>query len=563
MIVSLEIPVHLWLFYAFLFNGFVVSVVCCLRSYSYSELLTTAESWCLSSFFVSLLVNGTVLLLCSWIGWDFAYMKYILPLFSALALLALWHELAIQKRRFSLTFPDFSWGRLLLYCSIFCVLILNGGLIEQLADSWWHLSLANKIALLSSFDGELVGNHLNGVTSRYYPPLWHGNLAMLHKVSGISLPVLWNVFTAWGGVLKVMGFYLLALGVSNNKKIALLSSVLFVLLPGLGDSYMRVSAWPSHVSYTAWFCMFYLAFIAFDKCKVPMRASPTGRNYVFVRCCFGFVTQNRVLLLSFLALALVVFFTHQAELLWFVLSMLFYAIALLIHHLFFDSEKEGYEPGKRLLSVCLIIGIPCVLYLGYRRYWPVPLSLEEFSDLHLVILLFFGIGCFLLYLLTEDSPLRVFYTNKAAKVMFCVVLLMLLLSIDTRQLCSLFDPELSYSRPLLAGGSRYCVGWLGGELKVPDWSLQLRQGLLYSGVLAVVISLLMVLLDPKRCTIFLAANAAIPFLFLVSPYLYQGLMDGLNYWSSWRLALLIFHPIVLACFLHYLWGLMARRIGEQ
>ncbi len=294
-----------------------------------------------------------------------------------------------------------------------------------------------------------------------------------------------------------------------------------------------------------------------------MAVSSRGSALVLVRYYFRFVIQNRVVILSFLVLALIVFFTHQAELLWFALSLLFYAIMLLLSHLFFDLESRRDEPARRLLYMYLICGIACVVYVAFRRYWPVPLSLQGFSDSNLVFLLLLGLACFFLYLLTQDSFLNVLYNQKIAIGICCVVLLLLLLSVDLRQLGSLFNSELSYPKPTLAGGSVLCTGWLGGELRLPDWNMQLRQGLLYSGVLAVGVSLVLLFLDPKRCTNFLAANCVVPFLFLVSPYLYQGLMDGLNYWSSWRLALLIFHPIVLACFIHYLWEGMTRRIGEQ
>ncbi len=558
-----DLLVHFWLIYVFLCNGFVLTLVVCHRSRNFLELLANVECWFLSSFFISILLNGAVLLFCSWAGRSFSHTIYILPLVSVFILTILVLDWSSRNASSRLRFPDFGWGRLLVYVSIFIVLVYNGGLIEQPADSWWHMSLSNKIDIFNSFDVELIGNHLNGVTSRYYPPLWHGNLALLHRMSDISLPVIWNVFTAWGGVLKVMAFYLLALGISNNRNIALLSIVLFVLLPGLGDSYMRVSAWPSHVAYTAWFCMFYITFVVFDKCEMPEIALSEGKFSAPVRGCFVLLKQNKAGILSFLVLALVVFFVHRAELLWFGLGMLFYAVMLLVCSLFFDVDKEECEPANWLLSIYLACGLTAVVYLMCVRYPALQWSVQSLTDTHLLLVLWFSLTSLFVYLLLEHSPLSIFYNKRLARLLFIVVSLVLLLSVDMRQLLSLFYGNVNYSRPSLAGWPVYCTGWLDGNLMLPDWNMQLRQGFLYSGVLGIGASVLLLIFNPKRCTIFLAANSVIPFFFLVSPYLYQGLMDGVAYLSCWRVALLIFHPIILACCLVFFWDKMKGGMYRQ
>ncbi len=554
MIVSLHIPAHLWILYSFLVNGFVVSRILCARSSLYAELLKPLEATILSSFFLSLIINGMALLVCSTVGWDFSLLRFFLPIFSVIALALLRHELGKRKEGLFLTCPDFSRGRLLLYSLVFILLLINGGLIERLADSWWHLSLANKIALFSSFDQDLVAKHLNGITGRYYPPLWHGNLAMLHKISNISLPVLWNSFTAWGAVFKVMGFYLLALGLSNNKGMALLSALLFVLLPGLGDAYLRVSAWPSHIAYTAWFCMFYISFVFFDHYRPFGVAVKNGSISGLIRSWLGSARQNGALVISFIVLAIVVFFLHQAELLWFAAGMFFYACLLVFVRLFAVFQRDRVEPGMGFLRISVVGGVVCILFLTWQNYWPVVVNSSEWSDVHLLVALLLGISGALLYAVSEGSLVKCLYRKKIAILLFSLVTVCILFSIDVRQLLSLFSPELSYSQPAYHGAPIYCTGWLGGSLMLPDWSMQLRQGLLYSGVLAVVVSVGMVCVEPKRGTIFLAANSIGPFLFLVSPYLYHWLMGVLHYESSWRLALLIFHPIVLAYCLLYLWG---------
>ncbi|MDW7772656.1 MAG: hypothetical protein SCH71_07170 [Desulfobulbaceae bacterium] len=440
---------------------------------------------------------------------------------------------------------------------VFLILLYNGGLIEQIADSWWHLSLANKIGMFNSLD---VNNHLLGTPDRYYPPLWHANLAMLHKVSDISLPILWNAFTAWGGSFKVMGFYLLALGLSRNANIAILSAVLFVFLPGLGNSYLRVSAWPSHISYTAWFCLFYVTFALMD--KTGMSVFPGHNNSIlsFWNRCLINVWKNFILVISFIVLAIIVLFTHQAELLWFACGILFYAMGLSCYQLLQSSTEPFIEPGGGLLRPYLVGCLLGIMAATWFTYSPVLADLHGLSDLHGAVLLPVVPVLFFLYVQTEKSPLAGVYNANTAKILFFVMLAITALSIDQRQLVSLFMPELGYPLPGYYDAPLHGTGWLGDRLELPGWHMQLRNGLLYSGVLAIGISVVMAVIKPSRGTIFLAANAVIPFLFLVSPYLYQWLSDVLSYLSSWRIALLIFHPIILAFFLHYLWQVISQEV---
>ena len=133
------------------------------------------------------------------------------------------------------------------------------------------------------------------------------------------------------------------------------------------------------------------------------------------------------------------------------------------------------------------------------------------------------------------------------------VIVLLLFSVDLKHLLSLVKPELAYplasshELPLLA------TGFFGGELKLPGWHLQLRSALLYSGLLSIPLSVVLTILKPSRLTLFVCANAITAFLVCLSPYLYMWLTEMLNYHSPWRIATLIFHPIIIAFALHTLW----------
>lgn len=546
---------HVWIAYVLLLNGLLLSQVICRYSGQYQQLVATFEARVLSGFFLSLLVNGSIIFLFSLFGLDFTAGRFLLPCTSGLLLLFLFFSRQTGSRKSLRLLPEFGWLRFFFYLSVFIVLLFNGGLIEQLADSWWHMSLANKIGWYGSLDAT---DHLSGVARRYYPPLWHGNLALLQDISGIPLPVLWNSFTAWGAVFKVMAFYLFGLGLTGNAGIALLGASLFVLLPGLGDTYLRVSAWPSHVAYAAWFSMYYLVFRMFDWNRNDGEDMfDTGSNGLAGPFhVSSWLRQNRAAWISLFLLAVIVFFVHLVELVWFAGSLLAYAMVLAVYKALTYRDVEGIEPGGRLLNGYLLCGLAALLGVTTWRYLPVLAGTSSLTDPHLAVILIMA-GCLtFLYLVAADSSLQKVYNRRIVLVLLGLLAISVLLSIDFRQAASLFKPELGYSIPRHHENPLTATGWLGGELALPGWHLQLRPGLLYAGVAGMGAAIFLMLVRPGRTTLFLGANALAASLFLVSPYLYQWLLDILGYKSPWRIGLLIFHPLILAVFVYYLWGMI-------
>lgn len=538
---------HFWIIYTYIVNGLFVSQALCLQSKQYWLLVETFEARLLSGFFISLLLNGLSLLVLSMLGADFDLMRFILPFYTAVFLCWLALLTLRRKDKWGRFIPGSGWLRGTLYISVFIVLLYNGGLIEQISDAWWHLSLANKIGYLSSFD---VSSHLLGEARRYYPPLWHGNLAVVHLISGISLPVIWNSFTAWGAAFKVMGFYLFALGLSRNNAIAFLGSLLFVLLPGLGDSYLRVSAWPSHISYIGWFCLFYVTFRFFDKSNEIADPGVFGRF-------LGTLKRNFVSALCIAGLAGVLFFSHLAELFWYACALFFYAMGLTAYGLFAGEKGRHLEPADPVLRFYLFCGLVGILLVTYRTYFPLQGAPAGMPPAVIIVSLIAAIALSFLYFLTADSYSSFIFNERAGKVLFFLVLGLILFSIDFRHFFSLFRPELGYPLPGFHADPVQAEGSITGQmLNLPNWRMQLRQGLLYSGIIGVALSLILVWLEQKRHTIFLAANAIIAFLFLVSPYLYQWLSDCLQYHSPWRIGLLIFHPIIFSASIYYLWEII-------
>jgi hypothetical protein len=520
---------HLWIAYLLFFNGLLLTW--CLRSVStlFHQLTRPLEGQIISAFFLSLAFNGLLLLAFDRLALQFS--SALIPLVVvSFTLVCLIFVFRVRLRdSLALSF-EISWPRVALYAFVFVMLFYNGGLIEQIADSWWHMSLANKLALESSYSTSI--GHLTGLETRYYPPLWHANLALMKTLSGISVSVFWNSFTAWGAVLKVMAFYLLSLRLCNNTKIAMLAALLFILLPGVGVSYLRVSAWPSHIAYTAWFVMFYLVFAMFDK----LPTSDEGIKQGLV----DFISKCIAPIIAIFVLGIIIFYTHQAEILWFVVAMFCYLATASVSRL--GSSKSGYIADRDhiVLRASYLIGLSLLLivsvWFAITHKYPV----FGFSDRLISNVLPISI---LLVLFSIELK----FVPKAVNLLLAIGLAaVLLISINYTHLYSLFDPAYALPKGLFFQSSSVAIGYFGGELKVPNWQLQLRSGLLYSGFLSVIFSSIAVYLKPTRATLFLSGSSLIALLFCASPYLYHWLQSILAYHSPWRITLIVFHPILWA-----------------
>ncbi|MFT4630335.1 MAG: hypothetical protein ACI8PV_001457 [Dinoroseobacter sp.] len=550
MPIFFHVDSHLWIAYLFFFNGLLVNWLLRSCSAGYAELTRPIEAQVLAAFFISILINGALLYGLDLLSLSFAKMRFILPFLTASLVLSSVYLLprlaGLQPLRF-----EFGAIRLGVYAFVFIILLYNGGLIELLADSWWHMSLASKIASHSSLSIDF--GHLNGFSQRYYPPLWHGNLALAHIVSGESMAVLWNSFTAWGGVVKVMGFYLLALSLSKNANLAILSAIFFILLPGLGDSYLRVSAWPSHIAYAALFSFFYVAFSVLDSSKTSEKCAVINLKSI----SFDLV-EERAKILCAVMLLLVVFYSHLAELVWLTAAFLFYWIGVSVAGVFNTSMAKQCEPAfnfARAMAIAPLLGTFLVsVWFAFNSWERATTNIDLMVSyclpiVTLVILLYMQLG-----MKPQAAGLTAkIYSKPLTLLLLIVIALSLLYSIDLRHFVSLFDPDQAYPRGASHESFLVATGWFGGDLAIPGWHLQLRGGLLYSGIASLPLSLYLAITRPSRLTVFLASTGIFAFLFCSSPYLYQWLKDVLGYHSPWRIGIIIFHPIVIATACCFAW----------
>lgn len=528
---------HLWIAYLFLFNGWLLCLFLRARSQGFCKLTKPFEAQIVGGFLLSIAINGACLLVLQKLTLPFATMGYLLPVIS-LSLMAACLLSGLRPHGF----VDFEIGlsRILLYGFVFLVLFYNGGLIEHMTDAWWHMSLANKIGIEGSFAPDR--GHLTGLPTRYYPPLWHGNLALAQILSGEMLPILWNTFTAWGAMFKVMAFYLFAHALTRNSVIALMAAFLFVMLPGIGNSYLRVSAWPSHIGYTAWFCLFYVCFCFLDG----------TRNSLTRYGVLQWITLDRIsLLIAAFVLAVIIYFSHKAELFYFALSILFYFFALVFAQVLRGKEAEPVEPAEPLIALAGLLIVAIGLYFSLE------FALAGFgadqsgrSNLDLIIVAWLPVvvlgSMALLWIGRFKIP------TWCARLCFALLLCGLFLLVDYRHVASLFDPSLAYPMGASRQYALIASGWFDAPLKVPGWHLQLREGLLFSGVIALPLSFVLAFIKPSRETLFLASCCFLSLLVCSSPYLYHWLTQVLDYHSVWRIALLVFHPIIYAVFIDYL-----------
>lgn len=541
MPVYFNLQSHLWIVYLFFVNGLLIHGLCRNISRNYAAMTASLEASLLAAFFLSLSVNSSLLLLLDVVGESFSWMHIILPATSLGLLFLLVFKQGCPSLR-SLSKIECNYSRLAIYVFVFVILFYNGALIEQLSDAWYHMSLANKIGLGSTFSPEL--GHLTGTNTRYYPPLWHANLALARSMSDISIPVFWNSVTAWAGVLKVMAFYLLAYSLSRKVDIASLSALLFVLLPGLGDSYLRVSAWPSHIAYTAMFAMFYVGFWVVDNYQVKSRG--------FAISVITSVIKQKQALITLFLIAILMLFVHPLELVWFYCGITAYLAALTICNLL--SLQKFRDSNNSLLVLIagsvFLLGLVVSIF-GVINRWQ---RLTENPDQLMVFLLLPTLFLLLFFALWLSKSGWTGLIKNTIVTLTALLTLLLIISIDYRHALALIWIEIAYPLEWTHQAPHKVKGFFGGDLILPGWHLQLRSALLFSGLISIPISVWLAVTKPSRLSLFLCANALTVLLFCISPYLYQWLSAVMNYHSSWRIMTLLFHPIIIACVICSLWA---------
>ena len=553
MPIFFHIQSHAWIALALYLNGYLLLLLFRHFVKPFRESIRSFEAQILGAFFVSISLNFLLALMADLLSLPFDVIGYVyagLISITSVVVVFLVARLGVK----AVLSVELELKRFLLYLVCFAIMFYNGGLIDQISDAWWHLSLSKKISFYSSLS--LEHGHLTGSPTRYYPPLWHTNLALLHAVSEESLVRLWNSFSAWGAVNKLMAVYLFANALTRDKNIAFLAAVLFFLLPGIGSSYMRVSAWPSHVSYTAWFVLFSLSFSLYYKlqsCSVGVDSSH-GKFRRFK----SFLWDSKVYVVLCLWLSLIIYFTHKAEILWFFVAWFAFLAGASLHELLFSISRSSEHTPVRPIELVYFYRVVLIALISLSVWLLFNINQEVNTDQLLAML--FTVVVFLCLITVEAT--KVVY-RRLSLASLAVFVLIVFVSLNYQHIYSLFDR--SYSLPLSSTHERplMVIGWFGGKLALPSWDLQLREGLLYSGLVSFLISTYLYIKQPSFASIFCFSTGFIVLVICCSPYLYYWLSYVLDYHSPWRIALISFHPVVIAIFIGQLTNIRLSAIAND
>ena len=517
---------HVWLLYFLFFNGLLCTYLICQRSAGFRKLIIRLEDKVLAAFCFSVGVNGFLGLIFVLLELRFSFFVACFGIVSTSLVVG-----TIFMRDGLTDFFRLSWDwRVLVYLFVGVVAFYNGALIEQISDAWWHMSKANAIATNELIWGQV---HLNGVTNRWYPPLWHTNLAIVHRLSGQSLPVLWNSATLWLSVTKVMAYYSLAFALTRAKSVAFLAIILFLLLPGMGVSYLRVSAWPSHVAYLMMFFALGLCFRILDAAPGNIKGLRSELTHLF---------KEQYILIAFLLFVLtLMFFTHQLEVLWFAVAVSLYSLAASCWAQCTRSlRRERLGSLTRLFAIIFLIAVSGMSF----RLLTVDMSMASDNIDRAIAHMYFVIVPLVL--------LATAYITKAKYKLLCYAAcaVPLVISIDLQHCLALFNPQFSLPKPAYHEMPLLTRGWFGGDLRLPDWDLQLRGALLWSGIVALPLIVFQQIQTPTRENLFLAVTGAAALGICVSPYVYQWLSDVTGYHSPWRIVTLLFTPLIFSLTIH-------------
>ena len=538
MPIFFNLDAHIWIAYALFVNGILALLIGASYAPRLKSSLDSPELLIVLSFFVSVILNALMFGALSNLDPSLESVSIAYALLTLI--LIIWAVVCLRgwprPRIGYLDILSLGTARLILYSCVFLILFVNGALIEQISDGWWHLSMAN--ALVWQPNIEDLSTHLTGQSARDYPSLWHVNLATIRLLSQQDIVILFNAITPWAGVVKVMAFYLFAWTLTKDRLVATLSAVLFVCLPGLGASYMRVSAWPSHIAYTAFLMSFYFLFRALEVGSSTVVKSTKPLAY-FV----SLIRLARIELLWLVLLLMTIWFTHKVELVWFVIAIGSYFTVLLISTRATEIEASWTPALHWLVQAFVVIVLIFSCYLLWSKLPLNALSTDERLML-IVPIVYFAILC-------GWTSVGLRY-NVSAKLKFTLILLIvtsLLLSIDWRHFGSAFWHEWAY--PIRSGREWPLIakGLFGGQLLVPGWHLQLRDGLVPLGLAAVPLAWGLHYFNASRATLFLGVTSSIALLVCVSPYWHTWLREAMNYHSVWRVTLLVFHPVLFALLL--------------
>ena len=499
------------------------------------------------SVLYSIALNGVIGFILTYFDISYEYYILVIGLIDLLLIVILFYrntKVCLNKITSSME----SKALYLIAAVFFIIMIYNGGLLDILADSWWHMAYANRIFESSSYILDRI--HLTGepISDIAYAPLWHLQLAFIKHVSGEELPYIWHSLAPWIVMVTLFSYYRLASVLVKNRWTPLISVLFFTLVLGGINSYFRVSPWPGNVSYAFWYLLIYLTFRYIDlQPDQKINVSIIDR----LNCLFSGIARNKYLVFIVILSVFVIAGVHTAQLIWYLIG--FSGYYLFIRHADKNPFISQYEMHKDYSVLTPIIAMLIIVFIFVEFYLIDNLSITAiFKDPknYVSIPIMFGSMWLISRLLNQTAKNSIIWYSLFTILTFSSIYFV----IDWGHLHALFDPSME-AHGNLPHIPREFENIQGVSLSLPSWSHQIRWGLLYSGVLAIPVSIYLAVMRRDRGSYFLASGAIIGFLGVSSPYYYTALIQLIPYNSMYRIHLIIFTPIIFSLFYTHVWTL--------
>ena len=420
---------------------------------------------------------------------------------------------------------------------VFIGMVFQGGLLDFLADGWWHLAYVSQIISDNSLFITKYPTVGGETASVIYPPLWHLQLALISEASSISPAVLWHFVAPLNVVFLLLAFYQLLIELTRSKKIAFLAVVLHIFLISGLISYFRVSSWPGNVSYIALYFGLALVFRISTMHHVANDRADSKKSSLNEKSYFYFLLVTSIFLMVGL---------HGVEVALFLLTLFSFWICT---GLFYPPGQMPLQIVADLKHIRLFIGLMSLvgfilaLTMFKSRYvflFNSPPAYEPYLSL------IFPVGI-LIYIASYPWVMRFFVGSEKKQIIkvayFILLGLMLAGILNWQHAVELFFP---ISDPVGRHVPRDFQGILGNWLFLPFWEHQLRGGMLFSGVLSMLVGFMLVFVKRNRATLFIFSTSSLVLLVLLSPYFFTLTAFVIPLASVYRVSLLMFTPLVLA-----------------
>jgi hypothetical protein len=362
-------------------------------------------------------------------------------------------------------------------------------------------------------------------------------LALISEASSISPAVLWHFVAPLNVVILLLAFYQLTIELTRSKKIAFLAVVLHIFLIGGLISYFRISSWPGNVSYITLYFGLALVFRLSTMSPDANDRADSKKSSLKEKSYFYFLLVTSIFLMVGL---------HGVEVALFLLTLFSFWICT---GLFYPPGQMPLQIVADLKHIRLFIGLMSLvgfilaLTMFKSRYVFLFNSPPAFQP-YLSLILPVGI---LIYIASYPWVMRFFVgseTKQIIKVAYFILLgLMLAGILDWQHAVELFFP---ISDPIGRHVPRDFQGILGNWLFLPFWEHQLRGGMLFSGVLGMLVGFVLVFVRKNRATLFIFSTSSLVLLVLLSPYFFTLTAFVIPLASVYRVGLLMFTPLVLA-----------------